>query len=132
MAREKFEARGALAATIDTRRAYDFDGGLAELIGAAEERFLARAREYAKARAEKVAAMRARERRSVRPEKITLVSSAERVGDVIKVTFEASLLRGGAESSRKKSIFFDEKTQAVVNEPKEKRKKARTGKISLF
>ena len=132
MAREKFEARGALAATIDTRREYDFDGALAEFIGAAEENFLARARTYAKARAEKVAAMRARERRTLRPEKITLVSSAERVGDTLKITLAASLLRGGTVFVREKTIFFDEAQQIAVKGPKAKRKKKPTAKLSFF
>jgi|GEM_PF-5749629 len=107
MIKERFEARGTLAATVEVRRAADLDVKLADFVGEAEEKFLERARVYANRRVDYVMLMRAAERRRIRPDKITLVSSAAADGALTAVTFTASLIHDGYLTERKKVIYWD-------------------------
>ena len=124
MIKERFEARGTLAAVIEVRREAEFDGKLADVIGEAEEKFLERARIYARARADAVSKMRAAERRRVRPDKISLVSSAAADSSLTTVTVTASVTRDGRMFTRENVVIWDESSQIMVKKPKTKRKKA--------
>ena len=124
MKREKYEARGVTAATVESRCEYG-EGELSELIESVEGAFFESAARYAKGVAQMAAGMSAAERRKLRCERISLSCGVEEISGITRVVFTAKHEKNGSEVTKEHSFFWDAKENIIIKKPGKNIKKAK-------